>query len=144
MISGRDRDEHNKSLAQQLQRLAGSAKQRSVSTVTRNGKYSPDFCCKNNLFQAEYDFKSPFNSSITPSWNMQIQQIQQIVPSWEIRLSGQHARNVFNLIYIQPERQQPSLCSSDRFAVPKFLLTNICSLVKTKTELGQWWHWKRI
>ena len=63
---------------------AGSAKQRPISTVTVNGKYSPDFCCKNNLFQAEYDFKSPFNSSIIPSWNMQI---QQIVPSWEIRSS---------------------------------------------------------
>ena len=52
---------------------AGSAKQRPISTVTVNGKYSPDFCCKDNLFQAEYDFKSPFNSSISPSWNMQIQ-----------------------------------------------------------------------
>ena len=113
---------------------------RLISTVTRNWKFIPDFCSKNNLFQAEYDFKSPFNSSITPSWNMQIQQIQQIVPSWEIRLSGQHARNVNSLIYIQPERQQPSSCSSDRFAVPKFLLRNICSYA----ELGQWWHWKLI
>ena len=115
---------------------AGSAKQRPISTVTGNGKNTVQISAvKTTYFRRNMTLKVHSIVVLLHLGICKIQQIQQIVPSWEIRLSGQHARNVFNLIYIQPERQQPSSCSSDRFAVPKFLLTNICSLVKTKNRV---------